>query len=811
MPTHNYSAIPAELRALKQWIVWRYEDKGGAKKTKVPYSTSHNVASVTNSSDWDTFDNALWCLSTSGAYDGIGFVFTKNDPYAGIDLDDCEGNQVDFQRQLKIFNEFDSYSERSPSGNGCHVIVKGSIPQGRRRSHIEIYSSDRYFTMTGNVVNDKPIADKHDLLNQLFTQMGGGPNTIKYDGNSPQVEDDGAIIKRAMEASNGERFMALHRGEFQTIYASQSEADFAYIDIIAFYTQNREQIIRIFRNSPLGQRDKAKRADYVNRMVNESFDRLLPQIDVDGFRIQLEKMIAEREAGSVNGKPAPFEGATVGSNPTPAANSDQMQLPLSGNGPVAQRLELVAHNGLVVGSNPTGTTSLQPPPGLMGDIARFIYEAAPRQVPEIAIAGAIGLMAGICGRAYNISGTGLNMYVLLLAKTGTGKESIASGIDKIINQVSMSVPVAPEFVGPSEIASGQALIKYITNKSQSFVSILGEFGIRLQIMSDPRANGADKSLRRTLLDLYGKSGHGQVLRPSIYADKEKNTIEIASPAFSILAESTPETLYEVVNESMIKDGLLPRFMILEYTGDRPLLNKHHVSTSPSIDLVDKVAQLMANAKTVMANKKVINVECTGEVVKLLDKYDEYTTRKINTLDNGTIKELWNRAHLKIMRLSALVAIGCHPLSPMITEDMFNWSRGIIEHEIKTLSTKFESGEVGQPNNYEQDQQKQIKRVIRDFVYSAYTEKMDKGYNVNQLMHSEGIVPYSYLNSRLPKLACFANDKIGGTNSLKRTIQTLIDSGYIVELSKKQMNDKFGQSPRAYMVQDMGWLGEPPEK
>src|SRR6185437_14748582 len=68
------------------------------------------------------------------------------------------------------------------------------------------------------------------------------------------------------------------------------------------------------------------------------------------------------------------------------------------------------------------------PPGLLGQIAQFIYKASDYPCYEIALAGAIGLMAGICGRTYNVSRTGLNLYVVFLAVTGTGKESASSGI-----------------------------------------------------------------------------------------------------------------------------------------------------------------------------------------------------------------------------------------------------------------------------------------------------------------------------------------------------------------------------------------------
>jgi hypothetical protein len=103
------------------------------------------------------------------------------------------------------------------------------------------------------------------------------------------------------------------------------------------------------------------------------------------------------------------------------------------------------------------------PPGLLGEIARFIHDAAPRPVPEIALAASIGLMAGICGRAYNISNTGLNQYVLLLAPTGTGKEAMASGISRLMSAVvtKESTKAAMDFIGPGDIASGQALLKYL--------------------------------------------------------------------------------------------------------------------------------------------------------------------------------------------------------------------------------------------------------------------------------------------------------------------------------------------------------------
>lgn len=72
------------------------------------------------------------------------------------------------------------------------------------------------------------------------------------------------------------------------------------------------------------------------------------------------------------------------------------------------------------------------PPGLIGEIAQYIYDQSPRPHLSISLAGAIAFMAGICGRSYNTyTGAGLNQYILLLASTGMGKEAAAGGIANV--------------------------------------------------------------------------------------------------------------------------------------------------------------------------------------------------------------------------------------------------------------------------------------------------------------------------------------------------------------------------------------------
>jgi hypothetical protein len=438
----------------------------------------------------------------------------------------------------------------------------------------------------------------------------------------------------------------------------------------------------------------------------------------------------------------------------------------------------------------------------MGTIAQFIYDSSPRQVPEIAIAGAIGLMAGICGKAYNISGTGLNQYVILIAQTGAGKETMASGIDKLMNSVKLQVPTSAGFLGPAEIASGQALVKYI-NTHPCFVSILGEFGIRLQSISNPHANGSEKNLLRIMLDLYNKSGHHQSFRPSIYSDKEKNISETRAPAFTILAESTPETFYNVLNEDMVSAGLLPRFLIIEYKGKVPYLNENAINVEANFRLVDQFSSLCAQAESIMHANRVVDVQSNEAADKLLRQYQIFATDKVNANDKDFIRQLWNRAHMKTLKVSALIAVGVNPIEPMVLPEYVQWAMELVSNDIRVLSSRFEMGEIGS-NTGELKQLDEMKRMIREY----YTkEDIVTKYKIPLKLYEDKILTGAYLNRRLVAQASFKNDKMGSTIAIKRCIQTLVDSDTIREIGKLELGNKYGTTQKSYVLKDLSLLKE----
>ena len=786
-----FDSIPHELRAYRQWVVWKIVVTDTGEPTKVPFNPhTFQPASSTDPSTWVSFDEAVSAYM-SGGWDGIGFVLSDADPFTFVDLDDPYAKKRDgtpkhqdpaklVAIQAEVYKRFEgTYAELSPSGKGLHIISLGISPSGRRRHAVEMYSTARFMTMTGNAFNPGPILDRQAAIKWLYDEMGGAPVVQQFTGEYYDAEDDATVIAKVLNAANGDKVRDLVSGNWQHHYPSPSEADFALIDIIAYYTKSRFQIVRLFRQSALGQRDKAKRDDYVFGMVNRAFDRMPSPLDIDAMRNAIEAEFAAKAGGSVQQASAPFD------QPALAATYRQGG---SGDDPNTFQSSPIE----VAGRDQTGNPYLRPVPGLLGQIAYYIYDQAPRPVPEIALAGAIGLMAGICGRAYNISGTGVNQYTLLLTGTGRGKEAIQSGISKLMSRVVDlnygGCPAALEFVGPGDIASGQALIKHFDKVSKSFVSVVGEVDGMLKNMTARHANAGLVKLRTVLLDVYNKSGRGNILQGTIYSDRDKNAAAIAAPAFSMIGEGTPQRFYNLLDEAMVSDGLLPRFTVIEYDGPRVESNEARMGIQPDIRLVKQVAQLCGQALLLNQQNRPIDVGTTEEAKVMFRHFDKTVDGIINAAHNDTIEQLWNRAHLKALKLAALIAVGCDMVNPIIDKAMAEYAIDCVRWDVEKLVAKFKAGDIGEGDG---KQLADMKRKIKAWYTSIDPGKKVSSFGVNRLAVDAGLVNYTYLSASCINLASFKHDRIGATNAVKRTVQVLVEIGLLRKVEARDDLVKFG--------------------
>lgn len=270
----QYSKLPNEIKSMKRWVCFNKIDK-------IPRNPMNGgYASVDKSYTWTTFNVALLgCVKYN--FDGLGFMLGEG--LVGIDLDNhidekTGKSPLSDEEFKKLINEFvsniDSYAELSQSGQGVHIICKAHLPEGNKKSPtVEMYDTNRYFAMSGNVVNDMPIECREAELYKLWEKYLGKSEFTRKETDYTKSLNNGAmhfgemyqevtdnllslsdneIIEKIQSSKNGVEFIRLYNGDMSEYSDDHSAADMALCQILAFWcARNKSQMDRIFRTSAL--------------------------------------------------------------------------------------------------------------------------------------------------------------------------------------------------------------------------------------------------------------------------------------------------------------------------------------------------------------------------------------------------------------------------------------------------------------------------------------------------------------------------------------------------------------------------------
>lgn len=281
-----------ELKLKPIWLNWKCVTKKDGKISKVPYSPKGGESGTdeAHKNTWTTYDFAKSNSSN------VGIVF--KDGLCGIDIDEG-ANEEDIKVIIELMS---SYTEKSPSGTGYHILFTCDITklpvneeydidtysmktilddkyyQKNPNNHLECYISgitNRYFTFTGNVVLNLPIADRTDQLikfiNRYMVKTKNIENTSKTSAVT-KVLDDNKILNIIRKSNQAEKFSKLYdQGDFNE-YNSQSEADIGLCCIFAYYTQDYDQIERLFSQSALFREKWNIRADYRKTTIGKAIE-----------------------------------------------------------------------------------------------------------------------------------------------------------------------------------------------------------------------------------------------------------------------------------------------------------------------------------------------------------------------------------------------------------------------------------------------------------------------------------------------------------------------------------------------------------
>ena len=255
-----FPRVPAELKARRQWVCWRKETTRDGKPTKIPYQVNRRTAQTNQADTWMDYQTVCDHLDN---FSGIGFVFSEDDPYCGIDFDDCldaQGELKDWAKPIADRIKGVGYGERSPSGNGIKFWTRATLPtEAKHKAYIvkgadaiEAYDRLRYFTVTGRGKGD--IGDGQAVIDWLVQEYLSEPqrptHTTGLQTSATENLNAGEVISHIKASRQSAKFNALMAGN-TTEHGSPSDADLALCAVVAFWSQETTVIDAIFRTSGL--------------------------------------------------------------------------------------------------------------------------------------------------------------------------------------------------------------------------------------------------------------------------------------------------------------------------------------------------------------------------------------------------------------------------------------------------------------------------------------------------------------------------------------------------------------------------------
>ena len=340
-------------------------------------------------------------------------------------------------------------------------------------------------------------------------------------------------------------------------------------------------------------------------------------------------------------------------------------------------------------------------PGLVGEIAQWITDTAIYPQPGLSLGAALTVVGTAAGR--HIMGptrSGTHLYVIGIARTGTGKNHPLSQISRLLKSANMAL-----HIGPSQFISMPAVINFLKREPLS-ICAMDEFGAFLKRVNNKRASGFEGAVSSILRQAWGTSF------TSMTTPEWAQTLsqQIESPAMSIFGVSTVKEFYDSMEGADIVNGILNRFLIIE-TAERPaqrepIKNPAKVPEQISQQLLAIYTRLggaMNKQSTVMPEYTRLDISPEANKIRI-DFVESLHKRGDEDEEVGAL--LARTAEIAI-RLATIVTIGQGV--DCIEADVMTWARDFAEWSSDKLA---DSAGLYIADSETQAMANEIRRIIK---------------------------------------------------------------------------------------------------
>lgn len=745
-----FNNIPAELKALRQWCSVDIETDTEGKPVKIPYvSNNCKKAASTRPAEWRSFEEALADVQ-EGRRQHLGFFLSESDPYFFIDLDDPSDPD-----QQKVLSRFDTYMQRSISGTGIHIIGKGKFEgSGKhpRNPAAGLFQQDRYILFTGDVIDGKDTITTvdNDDLQSIHSWLSSAKEypAVELEDTEPTQSDEEifeAGCKRFDKFENLTEGVWEHYPEYQDGSGNpdHSSADHALIAMLCDLTPSNSQIISLFSRSGMWSPERERKKNGLQRYVLSTIRKIRAKQASEAKR---------------------FSNITLDFSEKPQVKK------------TGQRNKIDSI-----------------PAGLIKDMSDWIWSQSRYPLQESAMSAAFAVMGTVAGRSFQTySGLGLNVWFILVAGTGTGKNEYQNGISKIVKKVSDANKIGNKFFNlfSGQMASGQAVEDNLAERNRCF-TYFPEFAGIYHSLTCLHVQPHHQSLRDALLNIYMQSGEDGYLARRMKAkqrDEERDMTAIQAPNLVLGGECTEEALYGHMSGRDVSTGFLQRFSILH-------VEEESVSWEPNPrgripmpeELTNELLEFFVRCDEMNASGEFFHVPAEAAAEKLLNTFDQESRMKTLGGSDAATKELHNRSGVKAMRIATQLAVAANWREPVVQIEHAEWAIAFVEDCDEKLLDRFKGGKVG---SGQVKQEAEILKVFAEVGKLSTIARKKLGMHP-AVVANRRLISHAVLKEKVVMKPAFASAQNGAVNAFENCLRNMTTSGQILKVPQSDKQEYGG--------------------
>lgn len=342
------------------------------------------------------------------------------------------------------------------------------------------------------------------------------------------------------------------------------------------------------------------------------------------------------------------------------------------------------------------------PPGLVGDLVRWMNAASEKPSPTLNLGAALAFLGAVMGQRFESETEArTNVYIVGVAPTAFGKSYPLKAISRVMTEGGFQA-----FRGPADFKSDGGIRKLLEQK-KTCVACIDEMGGFLKRVLDRKAAAHDRRIRDMLLALFSAAN-------DVYQGSEgaaERAVEIINPNLCIFGASTPEDFWSAFSSGNVSDGLLPRFLIFDAGRKRP------ATVDPTADPKEPPEAVVKGIRAVLAARpKGGNLDTRPIVARYGVGAKEWFSALRREMEaradkaTGIEQAVVSRVAEHTIKLALIVAVGCAPSAPVITVEHLMWARGVVDCSSAAILSAVE-GRIA--DNDRQAEYLMVLGIIRD--------------------------------------------------------------------------------------------------